>query len=169
VLILTTNAGAQAAEKNLIGFGSQEQPYDDKDLKKFFSPEFRNRLDAVITFKKLAKETMRKVVIKFIDELKFQVAEKAIKVKINEAAINWLIEKGFDPKMGARPLQRVIDKEIKRPLAKMMLFGDLKDGGTLMITNNSVNDGLILSKKVKAVKPVEIENEVESQDTYQEN
>ena len=112
---------------------------------------------------------MRKVVIKFIDELKFQVAEKAIKVKINEAAINWLIEKGFDPKMGARPLQRVIDKEIKRPLAKMMLFGDLKDGGTLMITNNSVNDGLILSKKVKAVKPVEIENEVESQDTYQEN
>jgi len=169
VLILTTNAGAQAAEKNLIGFGSQEQPYDDKDLKKFFSPEFRNRLDATITFKKLAKETMRKVVIKFIDELKFQVAEKAIKVKINEAAINWLIEKGFDPKMGARPLQRVIDKEIKRPLAKMMLFGDLKDGGTLMITNNSVNDGLILTKKVKAVKPVEIENEVESQDTYQEN
>jgi ATP-dependent Clp protease ATP-binding subunit ClpA len=169
VLILTTNAGAQAAEKNLIGFGSQEQPYDDKDLKKFFSPEFRNRLDAVITFKKLAKETMRKVVVKFIDELKFQVAEKAIKVKINEAAINWLIEKGFDPKMGARPLQRVIDKEIKRPLAKMMLFGDLKEGGTLQITNKTDGDGLVLTKKVRAVKPVEIENEVESQDTYQEN
>jgi len=169
VLILTTNAGAQAAEKNLIGFGSQEQPYDDKDLKKFFSPEFRNRLDATITFKKLAKETMRKVVIKFIDELKFQVAEKAIKIRINEASISWLIEKGFDPKMGARPLQRVIDKEIKRPLAKMMLFGDLKDGGTLMITNRADNDGLILSKRIKAVKPVETENEVESQDTYQEN
>jgi ATP-dependent Clp protease ATP-binding subunit ClpA len=169
VLILTTNAGAQAAEKNLIGFGSQEQPYDDKDLKKFFSPEFRNRLDATITFKKLGKETMRKVVIKFIDELKFQVAEKAIKIRINEASINWLIEKGFDPKMGARPLQRVIDKEIKRPLAKMMLFGDLKDGGTLQITNRADNDGLILAKRVKAVKPVEIENEVESQDTYQEN
>ena len=169
VLILTTNAGAQAAEKNLIGFGSQEQPYDDKDLKKFFSPEFRNRLDAIITFKKLAKETMRKVVVKFIDELKFQVAEKAIKIRINEAAINWLIEKGFDPKMGARPLQRVIDKEIKRPLAKMMLFGDLKEGGTLQITNRADNDGLILSKRIKAVKPVEIENEVESQDTYQEN
>ena len=169
VLILTTNAGAQAAEKNLIGFGSQEQPYDDKDLKKFFSPEFRNRLDAVITFKKLGKETMRKVVVKFIDELKFQVAEKAIKIRINEAAINWLIEKGFDPKMGARPLQRVIDKEIKRPLAKMMLFGDLKEGGTLQITNRADNDGLILSKRIKAVKPVEIENEVESQDTYQEN
>jgi ATP-dependent Clp protease ATP-binding subunit ClpA len=169
VLILTTNAGAQAAEKNLIGFGSQEQPYDDKDLKKFFSPEFRNRLDATITFKKLAKETMRKVVIKFIDELKFQVAEKGIKIKINEASISWLIEKGFDPKMGARPLQRVIDKEIKRPLAKMMLFGDLKDGGTLQITNRADNDGLILSKRIKAIKPVETENEVESQDTYQEN
>jgi ATP-dependent Clp protease ATP-binding subunit ClpA len=169
VLILTTNAGAQAAEKNLIGFGSQEQSYDDKDLKKFFSPEFRNRLDATITFKKLGKETMRKVVIKFIDELKFQVAEKAIKIRINEASISWLIEKGFDPKMGARPLQRVIDKEIKRPLAKMMLFGDLKDGGTLQITNRADNNGLILSKRIKVVKPVEVENEVESQDTYQEN
>jgi ATP-dependent Clp protease ATP-binding subunit ClpA len=162
ILILTTNAGAQSAEKNQIGFGEQEKNYDDKDLKKFFAPEFRNRLDAIITFGKLTKDTMRKVVVKFIDELKFQVAEKAIKVKINEAAINWLIEKGFDPKMGARPLQRVIDKEIKRPLAKMMLFGDLKDGGTLQITNRPDNDGLILSKRVKAVKPVEIENEVEN-------
>ena len=88
ILILTTNAGAQSAEKNQIGFGKQEKNYDDKDLKKFFAPEFRNRLDAIITFGKLTKDTMRKVVIKFIDELKFQVAEKAIKVKINEAAIN---------------------------------------------------------------------------------
>jgi ATP-dependent Clp protease ATP-binding subunit ClpA len=88
ILILTTNAGAQSAEKNQIGFGEQEKNYDDKDLKKFFAPEFRNRLDAIITFGKLTKDTMRKVVIKFIDELKFQVAEKAIKVKINEAAIN---------------------------------------------------------------------------------
>jgi ATP-dependent Clp protease ATP-binding subunit ClpA len=112
---------------------------------------------------------MRKVVVKFIDELKFQVAEKAIKVKINEAAINWLIEKGFDPKMGARPLQRVIDKEIKRPLAKMMLFGDLKDGGTVMITNKPDNDGLILGKRIKAVKPVEIENEPLETVTHEEN
>jgi ATP-dependent Clp protease ATP-binding subunit ClpA len=169
ILILTTNAGAQSAEKNQIGFGKQEKNYDDKDLKKFFAPEFRNRLDAIITFGKLTKDTMRKVVIKFIDELKFQVAEKAIKVKINEAAINWLIEKGFDPKMGARPLQRVIDKEIKRPLAKMMLFGDLKDGGTLMITNKPNNDGLILGKRIKAVKPVEIENEPLETVTHEEN
>ena len=169
ILILTTNAGAQSAEKNQIGFGEQEKNYDDKDLKKFFAPEFRNRLDAIITFGKLTKDTMRKVVVKFIDELKFQVAEKAIKVKINEAAINWLIEKGFDPKMGARPLQRVIDKEIKRPLAKMMLFGDLKDGGTVMITNKPDNDGLILGKRIKAVKPVEIENEPLETVTHEEN
>jgi ATP-dependent Clp protease ATP-binding subunit ClpA len=134
ILILTTNAGANEAEKNAIGFGSQEKDYNDKDLKKFFTPEFRNRLDGIITFNKLAKETMVKVVNKFVDELKAQVKDKNIKVKINKEAINWLIEKGFDSKMGARPLQRVIDKEIKRSLAKMMLFGALKNGGVASIT-----------------------------------
>ena len=134
ILILTTNAGANEAEKNAIGFGSQEKDYSDKDLKKFFTPEFRNRLDGIITFNKLAKETMVKIVNKFVDELKAQVKDKNIKVKINKEAINWLIEKGFDSKMGARPLQRVIDKEIKRSLAKMMLFGALKNGGVASIT-----------------------------------
>jgi ATP-dependent Clp protease ATP-binding subunit ClpA len=134
ILILTTNAGANEAEKNAIGFGSQEKDYNDKDLKKFFTPEFRNRLDGIITFNKLAKETMVKIVNKFVDELKAQVKDKNIKVKINKEAINWLIEKGFDSKMGARPLQRVIDKEIKRSLAKMMLFGALKNGGVASIT-----------------------------------
>jgi ATP-dependent Clp protease ATP-binding subunit ClpA len=134
ILILTTNAGANEAEKNAIGFGSQEKDYNDKDLKKFFTPEFRNRLDGIITFNKLAKETMVKVVNKFVDELKAQVKDNNIKIKINKEAINWLIEKGFDSKMGARPLQRVIDKEIKRSLAKMMLFGALKNGGVASIT-----------------------------------
>jgi ATP-dependent Clp protease ATP-binding subunit ClpA len=134
ILILTTNAGANEAEKNAIGFGAQEKDYNDKDLKKFFTPEFRNRLDGIITFNKLAKETMVKIVNKFVDELKAQVKDKNIKVKINKEAINWLIEKGFDSKMGARPLQRVIDKEIKRNLAKMMLFGALKNGGVASIT-----------------------------------
>jgi len=134
ILILTTNAGANEAEKNAIGFGAQEKDYNDKDLKKFFTPEFRNRLDGIITFNKLAKETMVKIVNKFVDELKAQVKDKNIKVKVNKEAINWLIEKGFDSKMGARPLQRVIDKEIKRSLAKMMLFGALKNGGVASIT-----------------------------------
>jgi ATP-dependent Clp protease ATP-binding subunit ClpA len=156
ILILTTNAGAQSAEKNQIGFGKQEKDYDDKDLKKFFAPEFRNRLDAIITFGKLTKETMYKIVVKFIDELKQQVSEKGIRVKINDAAINHLIEKGFDSKMGARPLQRVIDKEIKRPLSRMMLFGELKDGGSLVIGLDG--DQITLTKRVRQSKVTENES-----------
>jgi ATP-dependent Clp protease ATP-binding subunit ClpA len=151
ILILTTNAGAQVAEKNVIGFGSQDQAYSDKELKKFFTPEFRNRLDGIITFSKLSKETMAKVVTKFIDELKAQVKEKGIRIKLDKEAISWLIEKGFDPKMGARPLQRVIDKEIKRDLAKMMLFGELKNGGSLSISVKGDKLQLIAKPKVSKV------------------
>ncbi len=150
VLILTTNAGAQSAEKNAIGFGAQEKAYSDSDLKKFLTPEFRNRLDGIITFNKLGKETMVKIVSKFIDELREQVKEKGIRVKVDKEAVNWLIEKGFDSKMGARPLARVIDKEIKRPLAKIMLFGDLKSGGWITITVE--NDNVVLITKPKAPK-----------------
>lgn len=150
ILILTTNAGAQAADKNAIGFGSQQREYSDKELNKFFTPEFRNRLDGIITFNKLGKETMVKVVTKFLDEVRAQVKEKGIKIKADKDAINWLIEKGFDSKMGARPLQRVIDKEIKRDLAKMMLFGDLKNGGQLSITVD--NDKIVLVAKPKVQK-----------------
>ena len=94
ILILTTNAGAQSAEKNQIGFGAQSKDYSDADLKKFFTPEFRNRLDGIITFNKLGKETMVKIVNKFIDELRAQVKDKGIRVKVDKEAINWLIDKG---------------------------------------------------------------------------
>lgn len=167
VLILTTNAGAQDSEKLKIGFGAQEKDYEDKELKKFFSPEFRNRLDAVVTFKKLGKETMVKVVNKFIDELREQVKDKGVRIKINDSAISLLIEKGFDSKMGARPLQRTIDQMIKRPLSKMMLFGDLKTGGNLVIT---AEDGEIkLTKKIKAPKVLQVENEAQTEDSNKEN
>jgi ATP-dependent Clp protease ATP-binding subunit ClpA len=156
ILIITTNAGASDAEKNKIGFGTQEVTYSDAALKKFFAPEFRNRLDAVVTFSKLTKETMTKVVEKFIDELRAQVKEKGVKIKINKEALNYLIDKGFDPKMGARPLQRVIDKDIKRSLAKMMLFGALKNGGTANITLDK--DQLMIVAVAKATKPV-VQNE----------
>ena len=163
ILIITTNAGASDAEKNTIGFGTQETSYSDKALKKFFAPEFRNRLDGVVTFGKLTKETMIKIVGKFMVEVKDQVKEKGIKIKITDDAIDWLIEKGFDSKMGARPLQRVIDKDIKRPLAKMMLFGDLKNGGWLTI---GVADSILsLIAKPKAVKA--IVNEITSINTDQ--
>jgi ATP-dependent Clp protease ATP-binding subunit ClpA len=150
ILIITTNAGASDAEKNRIGFGSQETVYSDAALKKFFAPEFRNRLDAVVTFGRLTKETMVKIVGKFVDELKLQVKEKGVRIKIDTAGIDFLIEKGFDSKMGARPLQRMIDKEIKRPLARMMLFGDLKNGGALTIS--AADGNLVLNTKPKAVR-----------------
>ena len=147
ILILTTNAGANEAEKNAIGFGAQEKDYSDKDLKKFFTPEFRNRLDAIITFNKLHRETIVKVVEKFLDELRTQVKDKSIKIKVDKEAINWLVDNGYDSKMGARPLQRVIDKEIKKDLAKMMLFGELRGGGWLMV--NVVDNKISLSAKRK--------------------
>jgi ATP-dependent Clp protease ATP-binding subunit ClpA len=165
ILIITTNAGASDAEKNTIGFGTQTVEYSDKALKKFFAPEFRNRLDAVITFGKLTKETMIKIVGKFMVEVKEQVKDKGIKIKISDEAIDWLIEKGFDAKMGARPLQRVIDKDIKRPLAKMMLFGDLKNGGLL---NIAVVDGILaLTTKIKIPKVTA--DEASAVDTNQTN
>jgi len=133
-LILTTNLGAAEAEKNTIGFNdTMDKDYDDVDLKKFFTPEFRNRLDGVITFGKLSKEVMLKIVGKFLVELKTQVQKKDIAINITDDALDYLVDKGFDPKMGARPLQRVIDNEIKRPLSRQMLFGDLKAGGSVTI------------------------------------
>jgi ATP-dependent Clp protease ATP-binding subunit ClpA len=152
ILIITTNAGAADSEKNQIGFGTQEVKYSDAALKKFFAPEFRNRLDAVITFGKLTKETMIKIVGKFMVEVRDQVKDKGIKIKVSDEAIDWLIEKGFDAKMGARPLQRVIDKDIKRPMARMMLFGDLKGGGTLTI--GVTNNALSLIAKPKTVRVI---------------
>ena len=133
-LILTTNLGAQDAEKNAIGFGdSFEKDYEDTSLKKFFTPEFRNRLDGVITFGKLSKEVMMKIVGKFLCELKAQVVAKDIAITITDEALDHLVDAGFDRKMGARPLQRVIDNEIKRPLSKLMLFGNLRNGGSVII------------------------------------
>jgi ATP-dependent Clp protease ATP-binding subunit ClpA len=149
ILILTTNAGAADADKNAIGFGAQQKDYSDKDLKKFFTPEFRNRLDAVITFNKLHRDTVVKVVEKFLEELRSQVKDKGIKVKVDRDAINWLVDNGYDSKMGARPLQRVIDKEIKKDLAKMMLFGELRGGGWLTVS--VVDNKITLAAKGKTL------------------
>jgi ATP-dependent Clp protease ATP-binding subunit ClpA len=145
VLIMTTNLGAADADKNVIGFGSQQNEYEDKELKKFFAPEFRNRLDGIVTFRKLTKNTMIKIVGKFLVELKTQIKDKNITVTISDEALDYLVDKGFDPKMGARPLQRVIDKDIKRPLSKEMLFGRLKTGGTVHI--NAVDNAITLEVK----------------------
>ena len=133
-LIMTSNLGAEANERNNIGFGPSERTgEDDKALKKFFPPEFRNRLDAVIKFDKLGKETMKSIVKKFLLELNTMTMEKDVEVNATEDAIEFLMTKGFDAKLGARPLQRVIDEEIKKPLSKMMLFGELTEGGMVEV------------------------------------
>ena len=102
-------------------------------MKKFFPPEFRNRLDAVIKFDKLSKDTMKSVVKKFLLELNTMTMEKDVEVNATDQAIEFLMKKGFDAKLGARPLQRVIDDEIKKPLSKMMLFGELTSGGMVEV------------------------------------
>jgi ATP-dependent Clp protease ATP-binding subunit ClpA len=151
ILILTTNLGAAQAEKNSIGFGdSMENDYEDGELKKFFAPEFRNRLDGTITFAKLTKEVMMKIVGKFLVELKDMVKDKNVNIEISDEALDYLVDKGFDSKMGARPLQRVIDKDIKRPLSRQLLFGDLKTGGTVNIV--LADNELVLKTEVIKVE-----------------
>jgi len=143
MLILTTNLGAEQAEKGSIGFAQyMDEAYSDTALKKFFTPEFRNRLDAVVTFKKLGKPTMIKIVGKFLTELKKFLTEKNIQVTVSDEAIDYLVDKGFDPKMGARPMQRTIDREIKKPLSRELLFGALKKGGKLVI--NAKDNKIVL-------------------------
>lgn len=133
-LIITTNLGAQSAETQNIGFTTAlEKDYKSDDLDKFFRPEFRNRLDAIITFKKLPKEIMLKIVGKFMRELKLKVEPKGVKIEMTSEAFDYLVDKGFHPKFGARPLQRVINEEIKTKLAQEMLFGNLKQGGIVAI------------------------------------
>ena len=107
--------------------------YGDEEFKRFFAPEFRNRLDGVVVFGKLDKPIMLKIVGKFLVELRNMLTEKNVKCVITDPALDHLVDNGFDSKMGARPMQRYIDKNIKRPLSKMLLFGELKDGGTVKI------------------------------------
>jgi ATP-dependent Clp protease ATP-binding subunit ClpA len=149
-LILTTNLGAKDAEKNTIGFGKDsDHVYEDKALKKYFSPEFRNRLDGVITFASLGKPVMMKIVGKFLVELKDMVKDKHIDITVSDEALDHLVDEGFDPKMGARPLQRVIDRDIKRPLSKQILFGDLKNGGKVTV---DFRDGELVLDCVKELQ-----------------
>jgi ATP-dependent Clp protease ATP-binding subunit ClpA len=135
ILIMTSNLGAADAEKNSVGFGSLERDSDPKDaVNRFFAPEFRNRLDGIIRFGKLDQQTMIKIVKKFVDELNSLLKDRNVHVKPDAEAVEFLIKKGFDSKMGARPLQRTIDEFIKKPLSKEILFGKLVDGGVVEIT-----------------------------------
>ena len=135
IIIMTSNLGAADAERNTIGFGNLERDLDTKDsVDVFFAPEFRNRLDAVIKFGKLDHDTMMLIVKKFIKDLNTLVKDKGIHVTLDDDAVDHLVKKGFNTKMGARPLQREINEQIKLPLSKEILFGRLTNGGIAEIT-----------------------------------
>jgi ATP-dependent Clp protease ATP-binding subunit ClpA len=149
VLILTSNLGAEEMERASLGFGESDRTEDDDAMKRFFAPEFRNRLDAIVKFKKLSKDTMKFIVKKFLLELNTMTIEKRVEVNASEEALAYLIDKGFDDKMGARPLARIIDDEIKKPLSRMILFGDLQEGGRVEVTVK--DDKLIIDYKKSQV------------------
>jgi len=135
ILIMTSNLGAADNELNTIGFGDLERTgEDDKAIKKFFPPEFRNRLDAIIKFDKLSQDVVQNIVGKFIGELNDQLKDKNIEIIPDQDTIKWLAKHGYNKKMGARPLARLIDEKIKSPLSRRVLFGDLIDGGRVDVS-----------------------------------
>ncbi len=134
ILIMTTNAGAQDMARAAMGFTKSVREGDDQEaIARMFSPEFRNRLDAVIPFGHLPPEVVRKVVEKFVMQLEAQLSERQINIELSTEAADWLAAKGYDPQMGARPLARVIQEHVKKPLAEEVLFGKLAKGGTVRI------------------------------------
>jgi ATP-dependent Clp protease ATP-binding subunit ClpA len=134
ILVMTTNAGAEMMQRTAIGFTSQNDATDVMEvIKRMFAPEFRNRLDAIIHFKALDPKTLDRVVDKFLVELEVQLEAKGVTIEVSQSARAWLADKGYDPLMGARPMARVIQENIKRPLADEILFGKLVDGGTVVV------------------------------------
>jgi ATP-dependent Clp protease ATP-binding subunit ClpA len=134
ILIMTTNAGASQMAKAAIGFGRERREGEDMEaIERMFSPEFRNRLDAIITFSNLAPEIVAKVVDKFVMQLEAQLADRQVTIELTDAARGWLARKGYDPLYGARPLARIIQEHIKKPLAEELLFGKLEKGGLVRV------------------------------------
>lgn len=135
ILVMTTNAGAAQMSRASIGFTQQDHTTDGaEELKKLFTPEFRNRLDSVIQFAPLTPDTTLHVVDKFLAELQGQLDDKGVLLNVDDEARNWLAEQGYDEKMGARPMARLVQDKIKKPLAEKILFGDLSKGGEIEIT-----------------------------------
>jgi ATP-dependent Clp protease ATP-binding subunit ClpA len=157
IVIMTTNAGAADAAKAEIGFGRTDgsNEEDDKAIKRLFTPEFRNRLDAMIKFAPLAPESIAKVVDKFIIQLEAQLSDRKILFEVSKAANLWIAKKGYDKRYGARPLSRTIQEYVKKPLADEILFGKLKKGGLVKIGYDKKNDKL----KFEILKPAQLKIE----------
>ena len=159
ILIMTTNAGAQELSRAAMGFTQTVRQGDDTEaITRMFSPEFRNRLDATIAFGHLPPDVVRKVVEKFILQLEAQLSERQINIELSTEAADWLAAKGYDPQMGARPLSRIIQEHVKKPLAEEVLFGKLAKGGTVRILKK--DDGLsfqFLSRDEEMALPKPVE------------
>src|SRR5271154_1154246 len=156
VLIMTTNAGASDLAKEAIGFAREGREGEDEEaIKKLFTPEFRNRLDATISFAPLSPETIGRVVDKFVLQLEEQLAERNVTIELDPDARAWLAEKGYDPLFGARPLARVIQEHIKKPLAEELLFGRLAKGGIVHVTRKPEENVLAFSFEQGPAAPAE--------------
>jgi ATP-dependent Clp protease ATP-binding subunit ClpA len=145
ILIMTTNVGAESMSRNSMGFTQQDHSRDNTEMmKRVFTPEFRNRLDAIIHFNPLDKSVIVSVVDKFLVELQAQLDDKKVVLEIDHEVRDYLANKGYDRFMGARPMNRLIQDEIKKPLANMILFGDLVNGGTVSVRLNADKDAIEL-------------------------
>jgi ATP-dependent Clp protease ATP-binding subunit ClpA len=138
---MTSNAGAQLMSRRSMGFTEQQNELDGmEEIKKMFTPEFRNRLDSIVNFSSLDAHTLSNVVDKFLVAFEAQLNEKKVTLSVDKEARRWLAEKGYDPKMGARPMARVIQEHLKKPLANELLFGELTRGGHVNITVSEDNE-----------------------------
>ncbi len=156
ILIMTTNAGASEMSKAAIGFGRERREGEDQEaINRMFTPEFRNRLDQIIAFGNLPPEVVAQVVDKFVMQLEAQLADRHVSIELSDAARKWLAQKGFDPLYGARPLARVIQENIKKPLAEDILFGKLEKGGTVRIDLDKSADMLVFEVVESKSKPHE--------------
>ena len=145
IIVMTTNAGAQEMNRSSIGFTEQDHTTDGMEaIRKLFSPEFRNRLDGIIEFKPLDPKTISRVVDKLVVELEAQLQDKLVTLELDDDAREWIAAKGYDPKMGARPMARIIQEHVKRPLAEELLFGSLVGGGHIRVRLDAVGDKLVL-------------------------
>ncbi|GAA0320845.1 ATP-dependent Clp protease ATP-binding subunit ClpA [Psychrobacter aestuarii] len=157
ILIMTTNVGAENISRSSMGFTQQDHSRDNTDaLKRVFTPEFRNRLDATIHFNPLDTTVVVSVVDKFLVELQAQLDDKQVTLEIDDAVRDYLADKGYDRLMGARPMQRLIQNEIKKPLANMILFGELVNGGVVHVTLADENDNSDAAKETKIDDPSKI-------------
>lgn len=136
ILVMTTNAGAQEMSRASIGFTEQDHSADGMEIiKKAFTPEFRNRLDAIVQFGSLTPETIRTVIDKFLVNLQVQLDDKNVQIHVDESAVDWFVEHGYSESMGARPMARLIQEKLKKALAEDILFGKLADnGGEVFVT-----------------------------------